>query len=157
VTHISWKAALEYVAWLTQVTGEPWRLPTEEEWEKAARGADARIFPWGNNWDPTRANTEEGGPGDTTPVGSYPNGASPYGALDMAGNVNEWCGIPPDSPLMRPGAWTGGESPKSGGYLAGGGWDERFEHARVAYRSKLFMGSQTDDTGFRLVRQPPTP
>ncbi len=154
-THISWKAALAYVAWLAQVTGEPWRLPTEEEWEKAARGTDGRAYPWGSAWDPSRANTEERGPGDTTPVGSYPAGASPYGALDMAGNVNEWCGIPPDSPLFRPGAWTG-EQPKSTGYLAGGGWDEDSSHARAAYRSQLLMGSQTDDTGFRLVRQPPT-
>lgn len=155
VTHISWKAALAYVAWLAEVTGEPWRLPTEEEWEKAARGTDGRIYPWGNTWDPARANTEEGGPGDTTPVGAYPAGASPFGVLDMAGNVNEWCGIPPDSPLFRPGAWTG-EQPKSVGYLAGGGWDEGSAHARAAYRSQLFMGSQTDDTGFRLVWQPST-
>lgn len=156
VTHISWKAALAYVAWLRDVTGEPWRLPTEEEWEKAARGPDGRIYPWGNTWDSRRANTEESGPGDTTAVGSYPDGASPYGALDMAGNINEWCGIPPDSPLLRPGAWTGSEPPKSVGYLAGGGWDENPSHTRAAYRSQLFMGSQTDDTGFRLVWQPPT-
>jgi len=149
VTRISWKAALAYAAWLTQVTGEPWRLPTEEEWEKAARGTDGRSYPWGNTWDPSRANTEESGPGDTTPVGAYPTGASPYGALDMAGNVNEWCGVPADSPLFRPGAW-------AGGYLAGGGWDESRAHARAAYRSQLFMGSSTDDSGFRLVRQPPT-
>ena len=155
VTRISWKAALAYVAWLAQVTGESWRLPTEEEWEKAARGTDGRSYPWGSVWDAARANTEEGGPGDTTPVGAYPGGASPYGVLDMAGNVNEWCGIPPDSPLFRPGAWTG-EAPKSGGYLAGGGWDESSDHARAAYRSRLLMGSQTDDTGFRLVRQPAT-
>jgi toxoflavin biosynthesis protein ToxD len=157
VTRISWKAALAYVAWLAQVTGEPWRLPTEEEWEKAARGNDGRIYPWGDAWDSTRANTEEGGPGDTTPVGSYPAGASPYGVLDLAGNVNEWCGIPPDSPLLLPGAWTGGEPRKSVGYLAGGGWDEDSSHARAAYRSQLLMGQQTDDTGFRLVWQPPAP
>lgn len=153
VTHISWKAALAYVAWLAQVTGEPWRLPTEEEWEKAARGTNGRIYPWGDTWDGSRANTEESGPGDTTPVGAYPTGASPYGALDMAGNINEWCGIPPDSPLFRPGAFTG-EQRQNVGYLAGGGWDENPSHTRAAYRSQLFMGAQTDDTGFRLVRQP---
>jgi formylglycine-generating enzyme required for sulfatase activity len=155
VTHISWKAALDYVAWLAQVTGEPWRLPTEEEWEKAARGTNGRIYPWGDSWDRSRANTDESGPGDTTPVGSYPAGASPYGVLDMAGNVNEWCGIPPDSPLFRPGAWNG-EQRKSVGYLAGGAWDENPSHTRAAYRSQLFMGEQTDDTGFRLVWQPPS-
>jgi toxoflavin biosynthesis protein ToxD len=140
-------------AWTAQMA-RPDHPVTRISW-KAARGPDGRIYPWGNVWDRSRANTDDGGPGDTTPVGSYPSGASPYGAHDMAGNVNEWCGIPPDSPLFRPGGWTG-EQPKSVGYLAGGGWDEDPSHARCAYRSQLYMGSQTDDTGFRLVRQPPT-
>ncbi|WIG61481.1 MAG: hypothetical protein OJF49_004229 [Ktedonobacterales bacterium] len=153
VTQISWKTALAYAAWLTQVTGEPWRLPTEEDWEKAARGTDGRIYPWGNVWEPARANTEDGGPGDTTPVGAYPGGVSPYGALDMAGSVNEWCGIPPGSPLLRPDPITG-EERKSTGYLAGGSWNDRATLARVAHRSQLFMGERTEDTGFRLVRQP---
>jgi formylglycine-generating enzyme required for sulfatase activity len=87
VTHISWKAALAYVAWLAQVTGEPWRLPTEEEWEKAARGTNGRIYPWGDRFDASRANTGESKKEDTTPIGSYPSGPGPYGALDMAGNM----------------------------------------------------------------------
>src|SRR5262249_25725855 len=79
VVMVSWRSALAYVAWLREVTGKIWRLATEEEWEKAARGTDGRIYPWGNQWDRTRANTLDGGPGDTTPVGAYPSGASPYG------------------------------------------------------------------------------
>lgn len=152
VVQISWKSALAYVAWLRDVTGDAWRLPTEEEWQKAARGTDGRIFPWGNQWDPRLANTEQSGIGDTTPVGAYPAGASPYGILDMAGNVNEWCGQPPESLQLRPDPY--GESEAvSRGYLVGGSWDDSPAMARTAHRSQLFIGERSDDTGFRLVKQ----
>ena len=76
--------------WLAEVTGKPYRLPSEAEWGKGARGGDGRIWPWGNQWDAERCNSWEGGKRDTTSVGAYPQGASPYGLLDMAGNVWEW-------------------------------------------------------------------
>ena len=150
VVQISWKGAVKYSGWLAEVTGEPWRVPTEEEWEKAARGTDGRIYPWGDRWDPTRANTEDQGPGDTTPVATYSGGVSPYGVFDMAGNVNEWCGIPPNSPMHQPSAWQD-ESAGSGGYLAGGSWNDSPVVARAAHRSQLFIGVRSDDTGIRLV------
>jgi formylglycine-generating enzyme required for sulfatase activity len=90
VVYVSWHDAVAYCNWLSEVTGRPYRLPSEAEWEKGARGSDGRIWPWGNQWDAERCNSEEGGPEDTTPVGAYPEGASPYGLLDMAGNVWEW-------------------------------------------------------------------
>jgi formylglycine-generating enzyme required for sulfatase activity len=90
VVYVTWHDAMAYCNWLAQVTGKAYRLPSEAEWEKGARGIDGRIYPWGNKWDPKRCNSSEGSEGSTTPVGVYPQGASPYGLLDMAGNVWEW-------------------------------------------------------------------
>lgn len=93
VVMVSWHDATAYAAWLARLTGHPWRLPTEAEWEKAARwdaaAGAAWIYPWGDAFDATRCNTQGSGIGATTPVGSYPAGASPCGAQDMAGNVWE--------------------------------------------------------------------
>jgi len=91
VVNVRWHDAVAYCQWLTEKSIRTYRLPTEAEWEKAARGTDGRIYPWGNQWDEKLCNTSEGGKGGTTPVGAYPDGASPYGLLDMAGNVWEWC------------------------------------------------------------------
>jgi formylglycine-generating enzyme required for sulfatase activity len=90
VVNITWHDAVAYCRWLAQVTGKSYRLPSEAEWEKGARGSDGRIYPWGNQWDAKRCNSQEGGKKGTTPVEAYPEGASPYGLLDMAGNVWEW-------------------------------------------------------------------
>jgi formylglycine-generating enzyme required for sulfatase activity len=90
VVYVSWHDAVAYCSWLAEATGRPYRLPSEAEWEKGARGTDGRIYPWGNVWDKDKCNTSEGNRGSTTPVGAYPQGASPYGLLDMSGNVWEW-------------------------------------------------------------------
>jgi iron(II)-dependent oxidoreductase len=85
IVYVSWDDAVAYCQWAGV------ELPTEAQWEKAARGTDGRIYPWGNEWDASKCNNYNTGPKRTTPVGSYPQGASPYGLMDMAGNVWEWC------------------------------------------------------------------
>jgi formylglycine-generating enzyme required for sulfatase activity len=97
VVGVSWLDARAFCDWLSRVTGRGFRLPTEAEWEKAARGADGRTYPWGDRWPEAELCNYEMLVGRTTPVGAYPGNASPYGALDMAGNVGEWT-----SSLYRP-------------------------------------------------------
>ena len=90
VVCVTWYEAMAYTRWLSAQMGQTFSLPTEAEWEKAARGPDGLIYPWGTTWQAGRANSSEAGVGKTTPVGQYPSGASPYKVMDMAGNVWEW-------------------------------------------------------------------
>ena len=107
VVLVSHADALAYAAWLGEVTGRHWRLPSALEWEKAARGTGGRLFPWGEAWDPERLNSHDAGPFDTLPVGSFPAGASPFGLLDAAGQVFEWtaAGTNPGRYLVKGGSW----------------------------------------------------
>ena len=91
VVGVSWYEAYAYCQWLSEATGRDYRLPTEAEWEKAARGTDGRLFPWGDAFDPSRCNARASDLQRTVPVGQYsPGGDSSYGCADMAGNVSEW-------------------------------------------------------------------
>ncbi len=90
VVLVSHKDVQAYARWLSKKTGQKWQLPTEKQWEKAARGKMGLIFPWGDTFDKTRLNSNDTGAFDTVPVGMFPQGASPYGMLDGAGQVFEW-------------------------------------------------------------------
>jgi len=107
VVMVSHADALAYAAWLTGRTGLDWRLPSAEEWEKAVRGIDGRLFPWGAAFDPDRLNSHDRGPFDTMPVGSFPDGASPFGVLDGAGQVYEWTATAgtPGRHVVKGGSW----------------------------------------------------
>jgi formylglycine-generating enzyme required for sulfatase activity len=128
---------------------------------EGARGADGRIYPWGNEWDPKRCNSLEGGPKETTPVRAYPQGASPYGLLDMAGNVWEWTrslwGKKSESPDFKypyklDDGW---ENLKAGNdvrrVLRGGSWYSAQRDARCASRGRYFPVSFDNNVGFRVV------
>ena len=138
VVLVSHNDAQAYAGWLSEQTGRKWRLPSEEEWEKAARGNDGRRFPWGDDYDPTRLNSHDRGPFDTTPVGRYRGGKSPFGLLDAAGQVFEWTGTP---------------SGRSRFIVKGGSWDDKgcgvcrpaAHHSRPENLKHILIG-------FRLVR-----
>jgi formylglycine-generating enzyme required for sulfatase activity len=91
VNGVTWYEAYAFTRWLAQETRREIALPTESQWQRAAQGDDGRQFPWGDRFDGTRCNTNESAIGRTTPVTQYPQGMSPFGVLDLSGNVWEWC------------------------------------------------------------------
>ncbi len=148
VVNVSWFDASAYCKW------KGGRLPTEEEWEKAARGTDGRLFPWGNEFDIKKVNTL-GEYNGTTPVGKFPEGASPYGVLDMAGNVQEWTA---DWYRQYPGnTYNDKDYGEKYKVVRGGGWGGMGHYTMQVYVTTPFRtiappDGVYNDVGFRCVK-----
>jgi formylglycine-generating enzyme required for sulfatase activity len=154
-TQVTWHEAVTYARWLSSLTGQSWRLPTEAEWEKVARWdpaiGHARIYPWGDTFDAGYCNSSESERGGVSPVGTYPQGASPCGAEDMAGNVWEWTSTIPRAYPYEAGDGRETLDEFARHVLRGGSWQTDASSVRAAYRFSAVPGAPLADVGFRLV------
>ncbi|MGE0882976.1 MAG: SUMF1/EgtB/PvdO family nonheme iron enzyme [Blastocatellales bacterium] len=164
---VNWYQAMAFCRWLSwrmgttydlkKVTDWAVRLPTEFEWEKAARGKDGRLYPYGNDFDAKKGNTyeDESRIGQTSAVGIFPNGASPYGVEEMSGNVFEWC----LSNYSKPKFDVAKENLRTedNRVLRGGSWINDPVSARAVVRSSFRPANRNYNVGFRLVScRPPS-
>jgi formylglycine-generating enzyme required for sulfatase activity len=173
VVNVSWYDASAYCHWLSDVTGQSYRLPSEAEWEKGARGPFGRIYPWGNQWNPKKCHmrsllnrlflafseqTEKSATGAmTASVGKHPQGMSPYGLLDMAGNVWEWTtslyrfGYPYDPADGREDLEASKDAAR---VIRGGCFIRNRIQARCACRRGCIPKTRHEAVGFRVVISP---
>ena len=155
VVGISWHEAEAYANWLSERTGHRYRLPTEAEWEKAARGTTGFKYSWGENFDENSCNSYESGLLRTSPVGIYPKGKSPYGCFDMAGNVWEWCSDRYDDKYYAISPDKNPKGPSDGALwvIRGGSWSSSARCCRSADRRRLGPIYRRYDLGFRLLQE----
>jgi formylglycine-generating enzyme required for sulfatase activity len=154
VTHVSWGDAAAFCRWASEVAGRSVRLPTEAEWEKAARGRDGRPYPWGTQADLAERCNYDRAVGDTTAVGRYsPQGDSPHGCVDMAGNVFEWVADWYEENYYQRSPGESPPGPAGGEYraLRGGSWNTEARVVRAAFRYRYRPGYSSNDLGFRVA------
>ncbi len=154
VVCVSWNDANAYCDWLSKKTETKFKLPTEAQWEKAARGEDGHKYPWGEREPDGKLANFDQSIGKTSPVDSYLQGASPFGLLDMAGNVWEWCNDWFDEDYYKNSPHKNPMGPKSGTdrVLRGGGWSNFAQSIRCAYRYSYGPSYRSDFVGFRLCQ-----
>jgi formylglycine-generating enzyme required for sulfatase activity len=154
---LSWYECVAYCRWLSAETDQLYRLPTEAEWEKGARGVDGRMYPWGNKFEAHLSNAREGDQKvcSTTPVGIYPTGVSPFGLFDCAGNGWEWCATRWKKPFPydpRQDEWKPNYlEGKNLRVLRSGSWNYKAEAARCGYRFRFQPYGWSERGGFRLA------
>jgi formylglycine-generating enzyme required for sulfatase activity len=145
---VSWYDAMAFCAWLTArlklLSGIVIRLPTDDEWEAAARGKDERRYPYLGEYDPAKGNTDDTGIGQTSVVGVFPDGVSPSGALDMSGNVFDWT-------LTEYGRKSNNINTNEVRTLRGGSWGSYRVFARAAYRIDCAPNLRGVSIGFRVA------
>jgi formylglycine-generating enzyme required for sulfatase activity len=151
VVGICWYEAVAYANWLASLTGQPYRLPSEAEWEWAARRGK-HLYPWGWRWDEERLNSLEGRVMSTTPVGVYPNGATPDGIYDLSGNVWEWTASRFADYPYRVEANLEDQEATGIRTVRGGGWTASQKMVRCAYRYWDTPWDRDLNDGFRLAR-----
>lgn len=150
---ISWYEAIAYCRWLSEETGKVYRLPSEGEWEKAARSNDGRLYPWGNDFVEKWCNTRSSNLGRTEPVGSHsPESDSPYGCADMVGNISEWTLSQFKPYPYNSGDGRNNEESETERVLRGGSWHQPTLRARVASRGMNDPFFVDYDVGFRCVQ-----
>lgn len=150
VKQVNWYEALAFCRWLSAKTGLNISLPTEQQWEKAARGTDGRDYPWGNEFESAYCNGNgRRGLGETSAVGIYPQGQSPYGAIDMTGNVWEWCLNKHElSSMIKPGLSEDGRVSRRGS------WDDNSVYLQWGLFVRNLSHFRNDHLGFRIVNCP---
>ncbi|MCK5057339.1 MAG: SUMF1/EgtB/PvdO family nonheme iron enzyme [Candidatus Aminicenantes bacterium] len=152
VINVSWEGATTYYEWLNKKTGLSFKLPNEAQWEKAARGTKGLIYPWGNEFDKNKCNSGFSGLRRTSSVGKFSEGVSPYGCVDMIGNVWEWCSDWYTEHYYKKNPKKNPKGPESGSKRAvrGGSWLDGDKYNRCAYRDGLHPDYYNYNLGFRL-------